>query len=544
MSRIPTTLFCASSLLSVFLVACGEPEDPKPEDTGPTIQVVDEDHDGWASEDDCDDHDPAVNPGENEICDGIDNDCDNSVDEGVMGLFYTDADGDGFGDPDLPVAACEAGPGVVADATDCDDGDAAVNAASSEVCDDMDNNCNGAIDEGMERGPWYLDADGDGVGVEGDQVEGCDIPEGYVAEGGDCDDTDPAAFPGNLEVCDGVDNDCDGVTDGADAEGVTVWYQDADGDGFGDDSISQQACEQPASYVALGGDCDDANAGANPAATEICDDDDVDEDCNGLSDSEDPGTDMSSMMLFYPDADGDGYGDAAGTGVLACDGVSGTVSNNDDCDDGDLLTNPMVLELCDGEDDNCNGVVDDNPVDGDTWYLDEDADGYGVFSDQLESCTPVSGYALVAGDCDDSDPSLTPEAGCGADTGDTGMVVDSRDGTYEGEGTLTVDLMGIPDTCTFTDLVLVMDEASSPQLSGSASCTFGGFFSAFGVQTATLDGDITTDPAIEGSVTVGTYVAETWTGTFAEDSLEGSFSGSGSWSGLAVTFSCEFTAER
>ena len=107
---------------------------------------------------------------------------------------------------------------------------------------------------------FYLDQDGD---VYGDEVvcleEGEARPEGVSAFNGDCDDSDPAANPEAYEVCDGADNDCDGLTD-VDAIDAPTWHADADGDGYGDALNGPAACERPEGYVADASDCDDSDA--------------------------------------------------------------------------------------------------------------------------------------------------------------------------------------------------------------------------------------------------------------------------------------------
>ena len=119
---------------------------------------------------DCDDREEDANPGEAEVCDGIDNDCDgdtddadSSVDTSAGSTYYEDDDGDGYGDADDARDACAQPKGYVSDDTDCDDGDAAVSPGEVEACNDVDDDCDGDIDEGVTT-TFYLDYDGDGYG--------------------------------------------------------------------------------------------------------------------------------------------------------------------------------------------------------------------------------------------------------------------------------------------------------------------------------------------------------------------------------------------
>jgi hypothetical protein len=109
--------------------------------------------------------------------------------------------------------------GYVADATDCNDADAAVNPAATEVCNGIDDNCDGNNDEGLTFTTYYADADGDTYGDAGSTVSTCDgAPEGYVSDATDCNDADGAVNPGATEVCNGIDDNCDGNID----EGVQI----------------------------------------------------------------------------------------------------------------------------------------------------------------------------------------------------------------------------------------------------------------------------------------------------------------------------------
>ncbi|MCB9791674.1 MAG: putative metal-binding motif-containing protein [Alphaproteobacteria bacterium] len=161
---------------------------------------------------DCDDRDADRSPNLSENryrCDGVDNDCDSAVDEGQGDIWFPDADGDGQGDPESSQLSCAQPEGWVADASDCDDSDPSVGLGFEELCDGVDNRCDGRVDlSASPRG--FLDLDGDGYG----DTETWDVCAEVVAQDGDCDDADPTRSPGAPETCDdGVDNDCDGLLD-------------------------------------------------------------------------------------------------------------------------------------------------------------------------------------------------------------------------------------------------------------------------------------------------------------------------------------------
>ncbi len=161
---------------------------------------------------------------------------------------------------------------------DCDDHNATVYPGAVEVCDELDNNCDGVVDEGVTT-PYWPDADTDGFGDPDGRVDVCAWPEGYVTEATDCDDANAVAWPNNPEVCDEADNNCDGVID----EGVqTTYYGDADADGWGDISVTTAACAAPTGFVGSAGDCIDTDASVSPSASEVCHDG-LDNDCDGTS---------------------------------------------------------------------------------------------------------------------------------------------------------------------------------------------------------------------------------------------------------------------
>jgi hypothetical protein len=267
---------------------------------------VDVDGDGeMVCEGDCDDADPNNSPQIAESCDGQDNDCDDLVDEGVEpATWYADLDGDGVGG-DFATTACDAPAGHVASAGDCDDGDPAVHPAATEVCNGVDDDCDGDIDEDSAApGTWYADLDGDGAAGPL-SIEACAPLPGFQSSWSDCDDSDPAVFPGATEVCNGIDDDCDGGVDEGPAAPTVAWA-DADGDGVGG-SFSLDFCAVPAGFVTVDGDCNDGDPAVYPGAPETCDG--QDEDCDGVVDDGDLDGD-GLPDCSDPDTDGDGLRDA------------------------------------------------------------------------------------------------------------------------------------------------------------------------------------------------------------------------------------------
>ena len=195
--------------------------------------------------------------------------------------WYRDADSDGYGADGNTVEDCvDSQPaGYVADAGDCNDGSPSVGPAAREACNNVDDDCDGTIDEDAEDAPfWYRDADTDGYGDSADVERSCDEPPGYTHVDGDCDDTDPALHPDAKEICDAIDNDCDSQVD----EGLTTqtWYADVDGDGYGQPKTAVDSCASLDDHALHDQDCDDGDATVNPGEEDQCDDG-VDQDCSG-----------------------------------------------------------------------------------------------------------------------------------------------------------------------------------------------------------------------------------------------------------------------
>ncbi len=329
--------------------------------------------------------------------------CANSDDDKRELSPYIDNDQDGF-----------------PETTDCNDKNPSIHPDSIEMCDEVDNDCDGEIDEddAFDAPAWFADVDGDGFGAVEDTKNGCEAPAGYTDLMTDCDDLNSASHPGATEMCDAVDNDCDGVIDEGTAYDALEWYRDNDNDGYGSFYENLMACEQPEGYVCVVQEATEHN----PCA------DRCDNDLDGLTDLQDPDC----------DADGDGVLDEDIGQILA--GTHASIQPQDiregetkwwdmnnseaidggadwDCVDTNPTRSPGLTEQCDieGIDENCNFLVNDEDtelgleVDGQTrWFLDADVDGFGDQAASLKACEQPEGMVDNKDDCDDTEPLVNP----------------------------------------------------------------------------------------------------------------------------------------
>ena len=293
---------------------------------------------------DCDDGRRSTNPGGTEVCNFLNDDCDAMTDEGVSITVYQDADRDGYGVESLSMVACNNTAGYASVAGDCDDTRIDRSPGQPEFCDMLDNDCNEMIDDMTREVPWYRDADGDGFGTVGPETRSSCEPlggMGYSLLDTDCDDTTRSISPVATELCNGVDDDCNR---GADFRIGADDFEDDDGDG-----VVDLACGAP-----FGEDCDDRNPATGPGSSEICDG--RDNDCDMDVDE------GATSAVFYRDEDMDGYGSTTAGTIVGCSVMAGYVAVGGDCDDMDIARRPGASETCDGEDDDCNGAVDDGVV--------------------------------------------------------------------------------------------------------------------------------------------------------------------------------------
>ena len=281
--------------------------------------------------DDCDDADPNRYPGNVEVCDlnHHDEDCDPST------YGAKDLDRDGFDD----AACCNVDSmGAMTCGEDCDDTRRGTNPIVPEVCDRRDNDCDGMVDEEVAIALWR-DMDRDLHGDISAPMMACPGVAGFSNLDDDCNDAERFSHGSQVEVIDGIDNDCDGNIDETATE--VTWYRDADGDGFGSASSGTvRASSRPAGYSLLATDCDDTDRDRSPDARELCNG--IDDDCSG-------GPDYVIGVNDWEDDDGDGQLDRA------CPGMS----TGRDCNDRDPNIYSGAPERCNGLDDDCDLRVDE-----------------------------------------------------------------------------------------------------------------------------------------------------------------------------------------
>ena len=383
------------------------------------------------NDEDCDDSDPLEFPGQ---------------------TWYLDMDGDYYSDG-TSVTACERQPNYLVYSElnspddDCDDANAAIYPNATETCNNLDDDCNGIVDDGLPFYDWYFDGDSDGYGA-GTPIHACEPPgSGHTTQGGDCDDNNPNVNPGVPEVsCNGIDDNCNNEVD--EGSNPITWWADWDGDGYGDPNNSTVSCVQPGDFVDNDDDCNDNAININPSATEICDG--FDNNCDGNIDE---GFDVDGDGFKTCQGDCDDNDPAVNPGAgETCDGIDNNCNaqvdegyDNDgdgwttcegDCHDWDASIYPGATETCNWLDDDCDGQIDEEVQN--TYYADWDDDGYGTSDISTQACSPPNGFVSNDDDCNDNAININPgetETCDGYDNNCDGVVDEGFD--VDGDGYTT-----------------------------------------------------------------------------------------------------------
>jgi len=342
----------------------------------------------------------------------------------------------------------------------------------TEICNGIDDDCDGSVDEGLLT-TYYADADGDGYGSDVSTTQACSVPVGYVSIGGDCNDNNNSINPDAVEICNGVDDDCDGNIDNGIVlsecqicdEGNLIdlpiidWYQDADGDGFGNASISIADCLQPDGYVSNSTDCDDTDE----TITTVCFNVIVSTAGTGGSITPLGQTNVNQgnnqLYTITPDC---GY---EIVDVLVNGNSIGAVDSytfeNVQADQTISVTFSLKAEVCNGLDDDCDGITDNVPnlsecqicqggelvnLPTSTWYADLDGDNHGDASSAVEDCVQPDDYVSSNDDCNDTDAliwlakpaeivlELSPNEACTVDPAFALGTVSPEGGVWSGTG--------------------------------------------------------------------------------------------------------------
>jgi hypothetical protein len=410
----------------------------------------DQDGDGFRVCEECGDTDPSVKPNDAPELwgDCLDQNCDGN--DG-------DQDGDGFlpegYDADCPDWAALNPSRALGDCydslTESLPGGGPLNGLPAPAPDEVFPGAEDApydgVDAACDGDLGEFDADDDGYDSAGQL--------GYDGQpaGLDCDDSDALVSPGALESCGGADEDCDGSIDEPDALGCADYFRDDDGDGYGVGAASCLCAAEAPLTARASGDCDDGDETLSPGAAEVCDASNRDEDCDGYIDNDDSGA--TPRATYYPDVDGDGYGDIASGGKSLCEteGVY-TTTTRTDCDDARADVNPGGVEVCDPDDadENCSSVADDADASASgklRHHKDNDGDGYGDRADggQLR-CDPNSTYRVTnKEDCDDTDANISPAATEECDGDDTDEDCDGLEDDEDPDVDLSAGLTYHPD---------------------------------------------------------------------------------------------------
>ena len=314
--------------------------------------------------------------------------------------YYADSDSDNFGNFNATQASCTVPVGYVLNATDCNDNNASINPSASEVCNTFDDDCDGLVNDGVSFVTYFADLDEDGFGNPNNSQSACSPVIGFVTNSADCNDSNTLVNSGAIELCNLIDDNCNGQVN----EGLVFsnYYIDSDLDGYGAGAAINSCTPIFGNYVTNNLDCNNSNANIRPNAMEICNG--IDENCNNLID------DGLTFINYYLDSDGDGYG--AGTAINSCSNLgAGYSTNNTDCNNSNSGIRPNASEICNEIDDNCNTSIDEGLLFS-NYYLDADNDGYYISF--INACSsPGVNYSIalgIFGDCNDNNLTINSGA--------------------------------------------------------------------------------------------------------------------------------------
>jgi hypothetical protein len=278
------------------------------------------------STNDCADENPAINPGATEVCNTIDDNCDGQINEGFgpLTVYYVDADGDGYGNGTQAISVLLQG----SSSATVSNGSLVIVGSNTFTGSSLTGSVSFVVPvDAIYTFDWSYSTNDGGPNYDpAYYINGTAYPLS--------DDFGPQTQSGTLSVT---------VTAGSTFGFSVVTVDDVAGsatltinnfNGFTLPTFTQ-ACSQPVGYAVVNGDCDDAVASTYPGATELCNE--IDENCNGQIDE-------GVQNTYYADLDLDGYG--AGTATNACAQPTGFVTTNTDCDDNNASANPAATEIC------------------------------------------------------------------------------------------------------------------------------------------------------------------------------------------------------
>jgi hypothetical protein len=396
-------------------------------------------------------------------------------------------------------------------------GSASITNRPTEICNNIDDDCDGGIDEGIATTNYYLDSDADGYG-DSDVYSSCSNPgSDYVLVTGDCDDNNSSVYPGATEVCgNGVDDNClggdeicsiPGCTDptacnynasATDNNGTCTYptqsylncagncINDTDNDGVCNE-IEVPGCTDPLACNYNASATDDNATCTYPTQTYLncagncINDTDNDGVCNEIevpgctdaaacnynaSATDNNGSCEFASLTYYVDGDGDGFG--AGNGALYCnDPGAGYTSDNTDCNDNNVSVSPNAAEICNETDDDCDFEVDEYVTS--TYYADLDSDGFGDINTAVEACQVPAGYVTDNSDCDDGILTYVDQDGDGYGTDVLNACgVNSNDDCADDNASINIGATevcgnGVDEDCNGVDLVCLIPGCTDPE---------------------------------------------------------------------------------